>query len=560
MDYETPDTEIDPVTGKLKSVELHQNTIVQNGMNMKLVDSHINQAIAMIPANTGGGGGINASIDGNTAGVPALISNGTMVLAGGNNVTLSQNGNSISINGGAGGAGGIGGFSAGTQLGTSGTLLFANSGGVSWGLNGSSVLTGVVGAVRVVTAGNGSSMSDIKTLQYSNGNGVSFGLSTGAGIGTITGSVETNYQSTGNYLTTAMASNAGSNFVQANAVFNGTNATGTISSNNLSISVAPQSVQTQNMVSILGSTGNISFDNGNGVTFGGNNSTLTASVAAQSVQTQNMVSVNGSTGNVVVTAGSNITLSQNASTITINAPASSSLVASGNLTFSSAGSTITASVGNVPISRFEMNGGAISSISNGSVAQGSLSIQQMYVPLNVTASAFAIAGNLTMATNTSATTASVNYSMNVGIYNLSGSTLSLLSSGSANNGFQWSQSASTTANTSINGLRLMTVPMNANITPGQYWVGVALSSATTYTGGTFSLHGDPSINTSASNVVFSPIGGATGNNGAIMYQGIYTAATNAMPSAISGSADINMSSASNAARANFYGRFYNGNY
>lgn len=38
-----------------------------------------------------------------------------------------------------------------------------------------------------------------------------------------------------------------------------------------------QSVQTQNMVSVLGSTGNISFANGNGVTFGGNASTITAS-------------------------------------------------------------------------------------------------------------------------------------------------------------------------------------------------------------------------------------------------------------------------------------------
>lgn len=38
-----------------------------------------------------------------------------------------------------------------------------------------------------------------------------------------------------------------------------------------------QSVQTQNMVSVLGSTGNISFDNANGITFGGNASTITAS-------------------------------------------------------------------------------------------------------------------------------------------------------------------------------------------------------------------------------------------------------------------------------------------
>lgn len=561
------------------------------------------------PSGTGGsGGGIALAYDGNTAGVMATVSSGTAVVFGGNNVTLSQDGQSVTINGGAGG-GGIGGFSAGTQLGTTGTLNFINSGGISWGLSQSSLLTGVVGAVRVVTAGNGSSMSDIKTLQYSNGNGVSFGLSTGVGIGTITGSVNTAYRNStdalglntagsnvtwtanssgvsldgrgyagtgttgtnatmtlnsnglqlnaGAYLTTAMASNRGTDFVQATAGFNGTNVSGTIASNSISMSVAAQSVQTQNMVSIQGSTGDISFGNANGITFGGNNSTLTASVNTSYAASNH--SHGNPTLNLTNLSGTTASAS-NGFTLSLSAPATSSLVASGNLTYSSAGSTITASVGNPHISRFEMNGGAISSISNGSVAQGSLSIQQMYVPLNVTASAFAIAGNLTMTTNTSATTASVNYSMNVGIYGLSGSTLSLLSSGSANNGFRWSQSASTTANTSVDGLRIMTAPINVNMTPGQYWVGVALSSATTYTGGTFSLHGDPSINTSASNAAFSPIGGATSNGGAIMFQGVYTAATNAMPASIVGSADINMTSASNVARANYYGRFYNATY
>lgn len=58
--------------------------------------------------------------------------------------------------------------------------------------------------------------------------------------------------SVGNYLTTAMASNAGSNFVQATAVFNGTNASGTISSNAISVSVNAQSTQTQASGAIAG--------------------------------------------------------------------------------------------------------------------------------------------------------------------------------------------------------------------------------------------------------------------------------------------------------------------
>src|SRR5574342_289611 len=77
------------------------------------------------------------SLSGNTAGVLAAISSGTLYLAGGNNVTLSQNANSVTISGGA----------------------------------------------------------------------------------------------TSQFLTTAMASDAGSNFVQANATIAGTNVSGTIASN-----------------------------------------------------------------------------------------------------------------------------------------------------------------------------------------------------------------------------------------------------------------------------------------------------------------------------------------
>lgn len=60
----------------------------------------------------GGGGaatvaGVAVSLSGNnTSGALALVSSGTLRLAGGSNITLSQNGQSITIMGGAGGGGG----------------------------------------------------------------------------------------------------------------------------------------------------------------------------------------------------------------------------------------------------------------------------------------------------------------------------------------------------------------------------------------------------------------------------------------------------------------------
>lgn len=49
----------------------------------------------------------DVTLAGNTSGALALISSGTMTLAGGNNITLSQNGNAVTISAGAGASAGI---------------------------------------------------------------------------------------------------------------------------------------------------------------------------------------------------------------------------------------------------------------------------------------------------------------------------------------------------------------------------------------------------------------------------------------------------------------------
>jgi hypothetical protein len=74
----------------------------------------------------------DVTISGNTAGALAAISSGTWTLAGGNNITLSQAGNAVTISGGAGGAEtqtAISGISASDTLYTSGTVRFTGVGG-----------------------------------------------------------------------------------------------------------------------------------------------------------------------------------------------------------------------------------------------------------------------------------------------------------------------------------------------------------------------------------------------------------------------------------------------
>lgn len=148
----------------------------------------------------------------------------------------------------------------------------------------------------------------------------------------------------------------------------------------------------------------------------------------------------------------------------------------------------------------------------------------------------------------------------MGIYSLNGSTLSLASSGSANNGFQWSQSASTTANTSVNSMRQMTVPMNVNMSAGEYWVAAVISSATTYANVGYTMYGNNQVAGGATNAVLTPIGsGTTANRDVMFFQGIYTAGTSAGPTTINGT-QINNTSVSYVQRANFYNVIFNATY
>lgn len=130
----------------------------------------------------------------------------------------------------------------------------------------------VLAAPLFVSAG--ASSASLSALTFSNASGVSFGLS----AGTLTGTVQTNY------LTTAMASNRGSDFVQAAAVFNGTNASGTIASNALSISV------------------NTGF---HALTLGGNTAGTTTFHASNNAS-------------LFIHGGNNITVSGNGSSVTIS--------------------------------------------------------------------------------------------------------------------------------------------------------------------------------------------------------------------------------------------------
>lgn len=132
----------------------------------------------------------NLSLVGATAGLLALISSGIATFAGGNNITLRQAGNAVTISGPANYAQqtGISRVSAGAGSISAGTVVFTNSNGVSFGLKGST-LTGshngpTTAALSNHSHGNPSlNLTNLSGTTASGSNGLTISLSASLGGG-----------------------------------------------------------------------------------------------------------------------------------------------------------------------------------------------------------------------------------------------------------------------------------------------------------------------------------------------------------------------------------------
>lgn len=129
---------------------------------------------------------LGVSTDGNTGGNTGT-SNGTWVMIASTNITVSQstgtnNIHSFYLSAGAGGPGGGAALSAGTQSGNTGTVVFSNSNGISFGMSGSSQITAsytvpsIAGLISNVNLSAGTTSGNLSAVTFGDGNGISFGL------------------------------------------------------------------------------------------------------------------------------------------------------------------------------------------------------------------------------------------------------------------------------------------------------------------------------------------------------------------------------------------------
>jgi filamentous hemagglutinin len=318
------------------------------------------------PLAGGGTGGFDISITGNTAGATALVSTGTLTLAGGNNITLSQAGQAISIIGCAGGA-------CGTQtLSAAGTSVSGTGISLAIAAGNNIALATATGAGSMTITINGANI--VSSLNGSTG---AMSISAGAGIGigqanstiTISASVQTvsaSLTALGN--TTSSSAGTFTNLINVSGA--GIVSVG-VGNGSITIS-APAPAYGTNTISASG-TSIAGTALSLAVAAGANVSLQTATAAGSmtiSVSGLNAVSASGfasSTGTMVISAGPGIALSTGANTITIsnsspNLFSTISLSASGQTT----GATSSGTANNVLA--FSGMGGVSVGVGNGTIS------------------------------------------------------------------------------------------------------------------------------------------------------------------------------------------------
>lgn len=253
---------------------------------------------------------ITHQVGGNTAGATANISSGTYLLAGGNNITLSQNANSITISGAAGGGGNTGSISAGTTKGTLGEVVFSNSNGISFGIDGQTVTAShnaLTSQSNQALSGSNGSFA-FQTATFGNLNGASFYTSNGSMVVSYTVPSTAGLLSNINVSAGTTSNNLSAlTFSDSNGVsfgLNGSVVTATVQTNYLT-SQSNQAVSAANGSYAFQT---LSFSNANGVSFGTSaGSAITASYTVPTVTNSSWtVSDNGTSGSVARLAFTNL--------------------------------------------------------------------------------------------------------------------------------------------------------------------------------------------------------------------------------------------------------------
>jgi hypothetical protein len=425
-----------------------------------------------------------------------------------------------------GGAGGIASISAGTTNATGPGVSFADSNGLSFGVNGNTI----TGSYTVPTVTNSSwTVSDNATsgtvgrLAFTNLNGVTLSLSSGTGgLHTIVGS----HNALTSQSNQAFSAAGGSSTFQTLS-FGDTNS---VSWTNTNGSVGIASIKLQ-MFAVSNTTQNTSGTaNHTALSFGGAG---IASVGVTGGSVVVSVPAGGGAGDGGVFAGVSSLGNTAGSTGTVST-GNFVLVGSSGITLSqstgAAGSAATVTIlgpgNNATFSTFWSPDNMLTTV--GAPINATYSV--VYCPFHeyVTATRVDIAASINVATTTNTSSAAYLYSGTLVILTRTASTLSSLSSTTMANTITWASNSTG----SVTGGKFLSFALNMNASPGNYFMAVQLSTratghagaATTSLGNTFTMFGVGSAVLGA--VSFAEPGSSTNSTNNWFIQGLNSSTGN----------------------------------
>lgn len=222
---------------------------------------------------------------------------------------------------------------AGGETFANGPVSFGNSNGFSFITNNGSIVGSYTvpsvpaQSVQPVAVSGSNGSFAFSTLTMGNSNGLLFYTTNGSVVGSYTVPAQTQFvlsDSNGvSFGTNGSTVTASVKTDYAGSGFTGVNATGTLNSNGLSLSVAAGGGGADGYNIIAAGTqtantaGTVAFLNSNGISFGMTNSSqITASYTVPAAPTSYLSNVNGSSGRVDFAVGSSLSSSQNGSTVT----------------------------------------------------------------------------------------------------------------------------------------------------------------------------------------------------------------------------------------------------
>jgi hypothetical protein len=234
---------------------------------------------------------------------------GEVVFSNSNGVSFGINGQTITASVAGGGGGNTGSISAGTTRLTLGEAVFSNANGLSFGINGQTItgsytVPSTAGLLSNINVSAGTTSNDLSNLVFSNDNNVSFGLNGStvtASIATSLTNIRVSAGTTSNDLSSLVFSN-GNN---VSFGLNGSTITGSVATSLTNINVSAGT--TSNNLSA------ITFSNANGFSFGLNGSVITGSytvpIVTNSSWTVSDANTSGTVARLAFTNLNGVTLS-----------------------------------------------------------------------------------------------------------------------------------------------------------------------------------------------------------------------------------------------------------